>query len=101
MEYRYRKSPRIPKFDYSGGYYYFVTVCTHGKKTLFGKPKELNGFGEIAKACLEKIPDRYPRVEVQKYVVMPNHIHAMIHLDEGADVSLLQVIGQYKMAVTK
>ena len=101
MEFHYRKSPRMPKFDYSGGYYYFVTICTHEKKKLFGKPKELNRFGEITRACLEKISDHYPNVEVLKHVVMPNHVHAIIHLNAGAEASLLQIIGQYKMTVTK
>ena len=101
MEFHYRKSPRIPKFDYSNSHYYFITVCTHEKRILFGKPNNLNAFGKIAKACMEQIAEHYICAEVVKFTIMPNHVHAIIHLGEDADVSVTQIIGQYKMSVTK
>ena len=101
MEFHYRKSARIPKFDYSGDHYYFVTICTNEKRNLFGRPYVLNTAGEIAQACMEKISDHYLCAEVMKYVIMPNHVHAIIHLRANAVVNVIHVIGQYKMAVTK
>ncbi len=100
-----RKSPRIPGYDYATGNYYFITICTHEKKCLFGKPDALNEFGMIAKANIEFISTHYPQITVEKFVVMPNHIHMILVLDncENTDKepSVTKVVGQYKMSVTK
>jgi len=100
-----RKSPRIPNYDYSLPNYYFVTICTHNKKCYFGTSSFLNEFGKIAEECILNISKRYPGVLVDKYVIMPNHIHVILIFDERKDHSnsanLSHVIGQYKMSVTK
>lgn len=100
-----RKSPRIPEYDYGTPNYYFVTICTHEKKCIFGKPGELNGFGKIAESCLLKIPMLYSDILIDKYVIMPNHIHAIIVIrsdpQKSRKTDLSIVLGQYKMTVTK
>lgn len=97
-----RKSPRIPRYDYSTPNYYFITICTANRKCIFGKPNNLNQFGIIAKDCLLKIPVINPDVRIDKYVVMPNHVHAIMVIDrDGLQKSIPQIVGQYKMAVTK
>ncbi len=48
----FRKSPRLVHFDYSSTHFYFVTICTHDKKCLFGEPNALNELGVIAWADL-------------------------------------------------
>ncbi len=105
MELPKRKSPRIPGYDYATGNYYFITICTSEKKCIFGKPNELNEFGMIAKAYIKLIPNHYPQVVVDKFVVMPNHIHLILVLDNdnGKEkvIPITQIIGQYKMSVTK
>ena len=47
-----------------------------------------------------KIPDHFPEVLVDKWVVMPNHVHVIIHLND-CTTELSHVIGQYKSAVTR
>ena len=97
-----RKSPRIPGYDYGLPNYYFVTICTHDKKCLFGKPGILNRFGQFAEECLKGIPNIYPEILLDKYVIMPNHVHAILIISEMKEnKSISTVIGQYKTAVTK
>ena len=105
MELLKRKSPRIPGYDYSTRNYYFVTVCTNNKKCIFGTPDCLSHMGNIAKRCIEAIPKHYQNVEIDKYVVMPNHIHMIIKIgttvDEEDLPSLTQIVGQFKMTTSK
>ena len=95
-----RKSPRLKGYDYSTQNYYFVTVCTHQKRCIFGTPQKRNRFGEIAENGLCMIAEHFSGVSVDNYVVMPNHIHAII-VFENAEVTLPVVVGQYKAFVTK
>lgn len=103
MNLPYRKSPRIPGYDYSGENYYFVTICTHEKRCIFGYAGRLNAFGEIAHKDLQAIPAHYADVAIQKFVVMPNHVHAIITIShgDGPAPDLNTVIGQYKAGVSR
>ena len=101
MIYYTRKSPRIPMYDYSSCNYYFITICTHNKLCLFGSPDHLSEFGQIAKAHLEQLSSHYDGISVDKYVVMPNHIHMILILPSGNQYDLNQIIGQYKSGVTR
>lgn len=102
MELPQRKSPRIQKFDYSSTNFYFITICAYEKKCIFGQPGALNWIGECAEEYLRKISVINPNVRIDKYVVMPNHIHVIFDLQPSQEkVDLAVVIGQYKMAVTK
>ena len=97
-----RKSPRIPDYDYSTVNYYFITICTHEKQCIFGDPGELNWMGKCAEESLLKISDYHSNIRLDKYVVMPNHIHAIFDVqDKGFKTDLTVIIGQYKMTVTK
>ena len=95
-----RKSTRIPGYDYSTNNYYFVTICTHEKVCLFTTGGKTSHLGTIAERCLTEIPHHFPGVRVDKWVVMPNHIHAVL-VFENANVNLTTVIGLYKSQVTK
>ena len=95
-----RKNPRLRDYNYCTPNYYFITICTHEKKWLFGKPGTRNTYGDIAYSGLVEICRHFSGVFVDKAVIMPNHIHAIIVLT-GNDVHLSDVIGQYKAFVTK
>ena len=59
-------------------------------------------MGQIAEECILRISDFYPDIIIDHYVIMPNHVHAIIYFKkEMASTTLSHVIGQYKMAVTK
>lgn len=73
-----RKLPRLTGFDYSGENSYFVTICTKDMKCLFGTVDALNSYGKIAENELLKITTRFKDIHLDKYIIMPNHIHAII-----------------------
>ena len=107
MDFPKRKLPRLSGYDYSRSKYYFVTICTDEKKDLFGEIGKLNCFGKIAEQKLLEIEQHYENVFVDKYVIMPNHIHAIIILKKLKTErsrpfpTLSEVVGLYKSGVTK
>jgi REP element-mobilizing transposase RayT len=94
-----RKPTRIPGFDYAKEYYYFVTVCTDEKKCIFGSIDSYSLFGSIAYEVILDIPNHHPGVRVDKFVVMPNHIHMIIVM--GCGQNLNTVVGSYKSSVSR
>ena len=112
-----RKQNRLTDFDYSSPNAYFITVCTKDRKNIFwnnvgaviGRPEDviLSAAGKIVQKAIEEISTHYVSVSVEKYVVMPNHIHILlqIHSDEsGRPMSaptIQMVVNQMKGAVTK
>lgn len=93
-----RKSPRLKGFDYGDYHYNFVTICTKEKCCHFGTLNRLSAVGEIARVCLLNISDHFPDVKLDKWVIMPNHIHAILAVNGSP---LPTVVGAYKSAVTK
>jgi putative transposase len=83
----HRRSIRLKGYDYSGEGLYFVTICTHERECVLGEIKDgrvvLSGFGEIAKRCWEEIPGHFEGVGLDEYVIMPNHVHGVILLQEN------------------
>ena len=79
-----RKSPRATWHDYNGGRY-FVTFCTKNHDLYFGDVvdgrMELSEIGEYALQCIEKIPKINDNIAVPEFVVMPNHIHMIVIID--------------------
>ena len=79
-----RKSPRAKWHDYNGAKY-FVTFCTKNREFYFGNvvdgQMELSEIGEWAHQCIEKIETINNNVFIPKYVVMPNHIHMIVIMD--------------------
>ncbi|MBA3871610.1 MAG: transposase [Anaerolineae bacterium] len=110
-----RRSPRLQGYDYSQEGAYFITICSHRREHILGhvKNQTCNLFqaGLIAIEDWQKIPTHYPSVELDAFVVMPNHIHGIIFLvGEGfippaakppKSVLLSQIIGGYKAGVTR
>jgi putative transposase len=80
-EIHHRKSIRLRGYDYSGSGRYFVTICAQEKACLFGGIAsgqiELNDYGRIVENVWKELPSQFPLVELDKFVVMPNHFHAI------------------------
>jgi REP element-mobilizing transposase RayT len=78
----HRHSIRLREYDYSSGGSYFVTICTHHRECLFGEVVDgdirLNGAGLCVETICNSLPQRYPDIEVDSLVVMPNHLHFVI-----------------------
>lgn len=103
-----RKSPRAVFHDYSKGEY-FITICTKDKEHFFGQianaQMEFTEIGSFASKALSEIPVHHAYAEIPVHVVMPNHIHAIIRIDEQKlmpekRTALGVIIGGYKQAVT-
>ena len=88
-ERHHRRSIRLQGYNYAQAGAYFVTVCTQRRDCLFGDVSEgqmrLNSLGTIVQACWADLPHHYAHVELDAFVVMPNHVHGIILLtDVGA-----------------
>jgi putative transposase len=131
--YPQRKSPRKADYDYSLSGAYFVTICTHERALIFGDVVDdtmhHTELGQIAHNCWETVSEHFPHVRVESFVVMPNHVHAIIIIEDHNMVgtrhalsvdkkqyknkdgrffpsgvksgSLGAIVGSYKSAVTK
>ncbi|MBI9072710.1 MAG: hypothetical protein JEY94_14005 [Melioribacteraceae bacterium] len=124
------ESSRLKSWDYSTPGWYFVTICVKDNKNCFGAVDDynvkLNNIGEIVELFWKEIPDHYNFVELDEFVVMPDHFHAIIILNEQSNVevkhkkninnvetghapslrikrtiTLGNIIGSFKSAVTK
>jgi len=77
-----RHSIRIPGYDYTQWGGYFVTVCSWQHLPRFGEITEgemtVNEVGQRVRACWEAIPAHFPSVELDEFVVMPNHVHGIL-----------------------
>ena len=83
-----RRSIRLKGYDYSRPGAYFVTIVVHDRLCLFGDVVDgemrLNEAGGLIVEAWEWLEERYPYVELDAYVVMPNHLHGIVVLtDEG------------------
>jgi putative transposase len=81
-----RYSLRLKGYDYSQAGAYFVTVCTHRRLLLFGDIAEanvrLNEIGTIVNQSWLNLPKHYAGVELNVFVVMPNHVHGIVILSD-------------------
>jgi REP element-mobilizing transposase RayT len=76
-----RRSIRLKEYDYADPGAYFVTICVSGKRFLFGRLVRgqvvLNEYGQAVQACWLGLPDHYLNMELDAFVVMPNHVHGI------------------------
>ncbi|HEX2865865.1 MAG TPA: transposase [Ignavibacteriales bacterium] len=85
-----RHSIRLKEYDYSSYGFYFITICTFEHRILFGNVKngkvELNSLGKLVlEEFLNSVMIR-KEISFDEYVVMPNHIHAIVILDNPAPI---------------
>src|SRR6185503_8783505 len=75
---------RIPGRDYAQAGAYFVTTCAHRRQPLFGhienKRMVLNELGRCVEDAWLALPQRFPHVDLDLHVVMPDHMHGIITL---------------------
>ena len=91
MEQPRRKKNRLLNYDYSQNGAYFITICTENRKCLLStivgaiidRPAypRLTAAGKQVEEAIKGIPNYYPNVHLEKYVIMPNHIHLLLMID--------------------
>ena len=101
-ELKNRKTPRYQSFDYNSVGVYFITICTQNRRCILSRvvgtgvldcpsetgvldcPQiELTQYGEIADKYIKQLNDFYEHLSVEKYVIMPNHIHFLLWVKEN------------------
>ncbi len=82
----HRRSIRLPEYDYSQSGIYFVTICCYQKQRYFGeingKRMSLSTIGQMAKTCWLEIPKHFSNVKLNEFIIMPNHMHGLIQIDD-------------------
>ena len=80
----HRRSIRLPGYDYSQPGMYFVTICTQDRECLFGEimDGELrpNAAGQMIEKWWAKLVAKFSSIEIDEFVVMPNHLHGILVL---------------------
>jgi putative transposase len=81
---RGRRSIRLKGWDYTSLGWYFVTICAQNRQCLFGDIANgdmlLNDAGRNVKKCWQDIPEHFPHVTLDEFVIMPNHVHGIIFI---------------------
>jgi REP element-mobilizing transposase RayT len=111
----HRRSIRLPGYDYTHEGIYFVTICTQNRECLFGDiidgKIKLNDTGHVVTETWKWLAIQYDYVELDEWVVMPNHIHAIIVITDRRGGSrtaptakrkpIGRLIGAFKTVSTK
>ena len=109
-----RQHTRLKHYDYSTPGAYFITICTQNHRCLFSHivgrrlaPAEIRYtiYGEIAKQQLFALEERYPSLTIAHYVIMPNHIHVILVLNEPVGAipcpTIMDIVCTYKSLTTR
>lgn len=112
-----RKQNRLNGYDYSTSGHYSATICTQNRECVFGdivnNEITLNQYGDIARNSWLDLPNHHIGIELDQFIVMPNHIHGIIIINSSvgdgpahssnnhANNQLSVIIGSYKSTVTK
>ena len=113
-----RKRNRLREWDYSTPHWYYVTICTQNHCEWFGKIIEgkmvLNEYGKIVNKYWRAIPDHFSDIRLDEYIIMPNHIHGIIIIEDPSEVRnrhacsvhrqhqrLPVVIGSFKSTISR
>ena len=100
-----RKNIRLKYYDYSEEGMYFITICTRNRIKLFGeietKEIKLTKVGKIVEKSIINLEKIYNNITIDEYIVMPNHIHIIIIINEKNNLTISRIINQYKGRITK
>ncbi len=120
---RNRRSIRLKGYDYSSDGAYFLTICVRNCECLLGEIQNgqmmLNHYGESVRAVWEDLPNQVLDIDLDEYVIMPNHFHAILVIEKSGNSAeiyetldvhdekerrkmiLPKVVGRFKMLATK
>ena len=94
-ERHHRRSLRLKGYDYTQNGAYYVTICTQKRQCLLGTIKKgemvLNEAGHKVKKLWDELPEKHPVIEIDQYIIMPNHMHGIICIVGAPLVGALSV----------
>lgn len=106
-KYPIRKPTRLKEYNYSNNAYYFITICVLNEQEVLGKVENniiiLNEYGKTVENILINLPKRFNSVEIDYYVIMPNHFHCVFILNNTTSEtakSISDIIGAFKSLTT-
>jgi len=77
-----RRSIRLRGYDYSRSGAYFIAICAQNRQCLFGNiangDMRLNDAGKMIQIVWNELPEYYPGIEIDEFVIMPNHFHGIV-----------------------
>jgi REP element-mobilizing transposase RayT len=92
-----RRSIRLKGYDYASPGAYFVTICVRGGECLLGEvvdgEMQLNERGRVVGYYWGRMPRHFPHVELDAWVVMPNHVHGIIVITDRPPATNRRAIG--------
>lgn len=95
---------RLPEFHYGAGASYFATFCTYKRQPVLSTIRDgvvhSSGIGDIVHRSWLDLPNRFTGLLTDAFIVMPDHVHGILHLDEHATAGLAKVIQGLKGVVT-
>jgi REP element-mobilizing transposase RayT len=78
------RSIRFKGYDYTSEGFYFITICSHQKRCVFGRIVDaravLSSSGLILRECWVAIPSHFGRTRLHEFVIMPNHLHGIVEI---------------------
>lgn len=84
-----RKSIRLSEYDYSFPNWYYITICTHERRNLFGEITNgkmiLNKFGNVVEEEWIQTKEIRKYVDLDHYVIMPNHLHGITIIEQSIE----------------
>ncbi len=86
-----RNTIRLKDYNYSNPGAYFITVCVHNRKPILWNVgaatcrPNLSKIGSVVKMAIQQIPEHYSMISVDKYCVMPDHIHMILSINTDKD----------------
>ena len=111
-----RRSIRLPDYDYTTPGAYLVNICTQNRECLFGEIVDskivYNDLGRLVVKAWIWLAEQYPYVELDEFIVMPNHLHGILVLSDYCRGSsrtaptakrkpLGRIVGAFKTVSTK
>src|SRR6476619_7653577 len=100
----HRRSIRLKGYDYSQAGAYFVTICINQRRSLLGTICEGIMYPSIAAEMVQKVWDEIPLyyqgIEIDAFVLMPNHIHGIIMIEPNTSLKLGDVVHRFKSLTT-
>ena len=116
-----RRTIRLKDYDYSKKGMYYITICSHNREQILSKIMNLNmtvgadahicpyveltNIGNIVEKYLTNINNSYQNVELVEYVIMPNHLHFIVNIEQGSmwasTPTVSKIVQTFKILVSK
>lgn len=92
-----RKPTRLKGFDYSTPGAYFITICTQNRACVLSSIADtgkvvLSEAGRVLEFQIQTVMNRYPSAMIDKYVIMPNHVHMILRIKAAGGSTAVDIV---------